>query len=128
MAAPLIAGNDLRSMSNEIRDILTNEEVIAVDQDPAGIQGTRVVDNGDLEVWMKPLCRHEGPEKAVALLNRRSNSADISVSFDAIGISGSATVRDLWAHQDLGQYSDSFSANVPSHGVVMVKIFHTDGG
>jgi hypothetical protein len=128
MAAPLIAGNDLRSMSNEIRDILTNEEVIAVDQDPAGIQGTRVVDNGDLEVWMKPLCRHEGPEKAVALLNRRSNSADISVSFDAIGISGSATVRDLWAHQDLGQYSDSFSANVPSHGVVMVKIVHTDGG
>ena len=109
-------------MSNDIRDILTNTEVIAVDQDPAGIQGTRVVDNGDLEVWMKPLCRRDGPEKAVALLNRSGNTAPISVSFSDIGISGTADVRDLWAHQDMGEHASSYSADVPSHGVVMLKI------
>ena len=127
MAAPLIAGNDVRNMSSQIRDILTNTEVIAVDQDPGGIQGTRVVDNGDLEVWMKPLCNRNGPEKAVALLNRSGGSANITVSFGDIGISGSATVRDLWAHQDLGESVDSFTANVPSHGVVMLKIVDSDG-
>jgi alpha-galactosidase len=127
MAAPLIAGNDLRSMSTQTRDILTNAEVIAVDQDPAGIQGTRVVDNGDLEVWMKPLCTRDGPEKAVVLLNRGQSSSDVAVSFADIGISGSASVRDLWAHQDRGEHQDSFSANVPSHGVVMLKISASGG-
>ena len=127
MAAPLITGNDLRTMSGEILDILTNEEVIAVNQDPAGVQGTRVVDNGDLEVWLKPLCTLDGPEKAVALLNRSGGTADISVAFSDIGVSGAATVRDLWAHTDLGEFQDSFSASVPSHGVVMVKIVDIDG-
>jgi alpha-galactosidase len=122
MAAPLIAGNDLRNMSNEIRDILTNTDVIAVNQDPAGIQGTRVVDNGDLEVWMKPLCTPDGPEKAVALFNRSGGTADISVSFSDIGLSGTATVRDLWQHQDKGEFTGSYSASVPSHGVVMLRI------
>ncbi len=127
MAAPLIAGNDLRTMSDQVRSILGNEEVIAVNQDPAGFQGTRVVDNGDLEVWMKPLCRREGPEKAVALLNRSGSTARISVSFEEIGMSGPANVRDLWAHADLGEHTDSFSAEVPSHGVVMVRLTETDG-
>jgi alpha-galactosidase len=127
MAAPLIAGNDIRNMSTQVHDILTNTEVIAVDQDPAGFQGTRVVDNGDLEVWMKPLCTREGPEKAVALFNRSGNTAQISVSFNDIGISGNATVRNLWTHMDLGESTNSFSADVPSHGVVMLKIVDLDG-
>jgi alpha-galactosidase len=127
MAAPLIAGNDIRTMSSQTRDILTNKEVIAVDQDLAGIQGTRVVDNGDLEVWMKPLCNRNGPEKAVALLNRSGSTAKITVSFSGIGVSGTATVRDLWAHKDLGEYQGSFSADVASHGVVMVRIVATKG-
>jgi alpha-galactosidase len=127
MAAPIILGNDIRTMSNQIREILVNQEVIAVNQDPAGIQGTRVVDNGDLEVWMRPLCSHDGPEKAVVLLNRSGSSANITVTFSAIGVSGAATVRDLWAHEDVGEFQGSFSANVPSHGVVMVKIVDTDG-
>jgi len=127
MAAPLIAGNDLRNMSEATRNILTNTEVIAVNQDPAGIQGTRVVDNGDLEVWMKPLCNHDGPEKAVALLNRSGGSANITVNFSDIGLSGRATVRDLWAHEDRGEHDGSFSAEVPSHGVVMLKIVALDG-
>jgi alpha-galactosidase len=122
MAAPIILGNDLRSIPNEILEILTNEEVIAVNQDPAGIQGTRVKDNGDLEVWMKPLCNPDGPEKAVALLNRSGGTANITVSFSDIGVSGTASVRDLWAHQDLGDFQDSYSVDVPSHGVAVLKI------
>ena len=125
MAAPLIAGNDIRNMSTTTRDILTNQEAIAVDQDPAGIQGRRIVDNGDLEVWMKPLGRRDGPEKAVVLFNRSSRAATISVSLSAIGISGSVKVRDLWAHKDLTPATGSFSAEVESHGVVMVKITQT---
>lgn len=122
MAAPIILGNDLRSMSEQTRQILTNAEVIAVNQDPAGVQGRRVTDNGDLEVWMKPLCTLDGPEKAVILFNRSNRAAEISVAFSSIGISGPATVRDLWAHKDLGEHTNSFSAQVPSHGVVMLKI------
>lgn len=126
MAAPIILGNDIRTMSDQIREILLNQEVIAVNQDPAGIQGTRVVDNGDLEVWMKPLCSHDGPEKAVALLNRGSGSANITVDFSDLGASGSATVRDLWAHDDEGEFQESFSADVPAHGVVMLKIVDSE--
>lgn len=127
MAAPLITGNDLRTMSDEVRAIYTNEEVIAVNQDPAGFQGTRVADDGDLEVWMKPLCHREGPEKAVLLLNRGANTATVSVDFSDIGLSSPASVRDLWAHEDLGEHTDTFSAEVPSHSVVMVKIVETSG-
>jgi len=125
MAAPIILGNDLRSMTEQTRRILTNAEVIAVNQDPAGVQGRRITDNGDLEVWMKPLCTLDGPDKAVILFNRSGRSAEISVAFSTIGISGSATVRDLWAHEDLGEHTGSFSAQVPSHGVVMLEIAAT---
>jgi hypothetical protein len=127
MAAPIILGNDLRTMSDQTRRILTNAEVIAVNQDPAGVQGRRVIDNGNLEVWMKPLCTLDGPEKAVILFNRGSGNAEISVSFDDIGITGAARVRDLWAHEDRGEHDGSFSAQVPAHGVVMLKMVATGG-
>ncbi|HEX3046010.1 MAG TPA: cellulose binding domain-containing protein [Bacillota bacterium] len=122
MAAPLIAGNDLRSMTQTTIDILTNSEVIAVDQDAAGIQGTRVVDNGDLEVWCKPLGSATGNTKAVALLNRSASAATMTVNWSNIGLSGTATVRDLWAKADRGSFSGSYSVSVPSHGVAMLKI------
>jgi alpha-galactosidase len=121
MAAPIILGNDIRTMSDQTRRILTNEEVIRVNQDPAGVQGRRVTDNGDLEVWI------DGPEKAVILLNRGGGAAEISVTFSDIGISGSAHVRDLWAHEDLGEHTGSFSAPVQSHSVVMLKLTATGG-
>ena len=122
MAAPLIAGNDLRNMTQETINILTNTEVIAVDQDAAGIQGTRVVDNGDLEVWCKPLGSSTGNTKAVALFNRSSATATMTVNWSDIGLSGSATVRDLWAKADQGSFSGSYSVSVPSHGIAMLKI------
>jgi alpha-galactosidase len=126
LAAPLLAGNDLRSMSATTTTILTNTEVIAVDQDPLGEQGTLVATpQSGLQVWSKTLSGSN--VRAVALLNRNASPASITVSFAQIGVaSGKAAVRDLWQHSDLGTSSGSYTApNVPSHGVVMLRIAGT---
>lgn len=121
MAAPLMAGNDLRSMTPEIRDILTNKEVIAIDQDSLGRQGRRVAKDGDLEVWSKQL---QDGSRAVILLNRSGSSQETTVKWEQIGYPShlSASVRDLWAHKDLGKFTGKFSASVESHGVVTVTV------
>jgi alpha-galactosidase len=119
-AAPLIMGNDMTNMSANAKMILTNSEVIAVDQDALGVQGTKVADNGNgLQVWAKKL---QGGSVAVVLLNRSGSAANITANWSNIGVSGSANVRNLWTHTDLGPFSNSYTANVPSHGVVMLKI------
>ena len=119
LAAPLIAGNDLRDMRPEIREILTNKEVIAVDQDPLGSQGKRVWKNGDLEVWAKQM---KDGSRAVVLFNRGITEHEISVSWQDLGYPNhlSATVRDLWLRNDVGRFTGRFSAPVASHGVVML--------
>ena len=121
LAAPLMAGNDLRTMSPDVAEVLTNREVIAVDQDPLGMQGRRVKRNGELEVWSKQLA--DGG-RAVVLFNRGPKAADVTVSWTDIGYPPhlTAKVRDLWAHKDLGNSSEKLSAEAPSHGVVMVTI------
>ncbi len=123
MAAPLITGNDLTKMSATTLEILTNEEIIAVDQDPLGVQGRVVATPGaDIEVWSKELSGTD--TRAVALFNRGSGNASITVQWSDLDIpSGEAAVRDLWAKQDLGSFTNSYTAsNVPSHSVVMLKI------
>jgi alpha-galactosidase len=121
LAAPLIAGNDLRDMRPEIRDILTNKEVIAVDQDRIGREGERARRDGDLEVWAKQL---EDGGRAVILLNRGNAEQQISVKWEDIGYPNhvSASVRDLWQHKELGKFTGKFSAPVAAHGVVMVAV------
>jgi len=121
LAAPLIAGNDLRDMKPEIREILTNKDVIAVDQDPLGSEGKRIVKDGDLEVWARPL---QGGNRAVILLNRSARELKIGVGWETLGYPNhlSAAVRDLWQHKDLGKFTGNFSAVVPSHGVVMIIV------
>jgi alpha-galactosidase len=124
MAAPLIAGNDLRTMSQATKDILMNSEVIATDQDPAGKQGSKVKAEAGLEVWSKPL-KQKGAV-AVVLFNRTEAAADITGTWSEVGLpAGKAKVRDLWAHVERGAFADSFKANVPPHGVVMLKIVST---
>ena len=121
MAAPLMAGNDIRSMNSEIRDILTNKEIIAVDQDALGLQGRRAWKEGDLEVWSRQL---QDGSRAVLLLNRGGSQQTITSTWEQIGYPGhvSAAVRDLWAHKDLGKFTGKFSAPVESHGVVLVIV------
>jgi alpha-galactosidase len=121
LAAPLIAGNDLKNMPPEIKEILTNKEVIAVDQDSLGMQGRRVFKNGDSEVWAKQM---KDGSRAVILFNRGAAETEISISWEALGYPAhlSAAVRDLWEKKELGKNTGSFSAKVPSHAVVMVKV------
>jgi alpha-galactosidase len=121
LAAPLMAGNDLRNMRPEIHDILTNKEVIAVNQDSLGREGEHVWKKGDLEVWAK---QQKDGSRAVILLNRGSAEKEISVDWETLGYPDhiSASVRDLWQHKDLGRVTGKFTASVASHAVVMVTV------
>ena len=118
LAAPLLAGNDLTAMTPETLAILTNRDVIAVDQDRLGVQGHRVWQEGPLEIWMRPLA--DG-SKAIGLFNRGEDAAQLSVRFKDVGLGGSVTVRDLWSHKDLGVVQESYSASVPRHGVALIR-------
>ncbi|HEV2425218.1 MAG TPA: glycoside hydrolase family 27 protein [Terriglobia bacterium] len=119
LAAPLLAGNDLRSASHETLDILENREVIAVDQDRLGEQGRRVAFTADYGVWTRPLA---GGAQAVALVNLSDAAATVSVQWKALGLEGPLHVRDLWAHADRGTETDGFSSKIPAHGVVLIKV------
>jgi alpha-galactosidase len=120
MAAPLIAGNDLRSMSSEIVEILTNREIIAINQDTLGKQGKRIKDDSGLEVWCKEL---SGNRKAIALFNRKDVTTDIPISWKELGISGRHKVRDLWKGKNLGSYKKSFSGkDIRPHEAMVLLI------
>jgi alpha-galactosidase len=120
-AAPLIAGNDLRTMSEATRIILTNPEVIGVDQDSLGAQGILVQEPApELQVWAKPL---RNGSHAVVLLNRSEKADTISAELTRLGVhTDSASVRDLWAHAELGKVGGKFSSVVPAHAAVMVRV------
>jgi alpha-galactosidase len=119
LAAPLLAGNDLSKMTQATSEILTNPEIIVVDQDSKGVQGRRVSQVGPLEVWARPL---EDGSQAVGLFNRGESVNPVTLNFSDIGVTRTVTVRDLWAHKDLGSFQDHFTASVPVHGVVMIKV------
>ena len=119
LEAPLLAGNDLRNMTQETKDILMNPEVIAVDQDAKGVQGRRVWEEGLLEIWAKPLA--DGSQ-AVGLFNRTEGAFPMTLPLQSVGMGSPAKVRDLWAHKDLGVVHDSYTVEVRKHGAVMLKI------
>lgn len=119
LAAPLLAGNDLRSMTAETKEMLTNGEVLAVDQDAKGVQGHRIWEEGPLEIWARPLADQS---QAVGLFNRSEADLKMTLDFKAIGFSGPAKVRDLWEHKDIGTVQDAYTVDVPKHGVVLVKV------
>jgi len=119
LAAPLLAGNDLRSMSPETKELLTNSDVLAVNQDKKGVQGHRVWEEGPLEIWVKPLA--DGSQ-AVGLFNRSESASKLTLDFKSIGAPASAKLRDLLDHKDLGAVQNSYSAEVPTHGVVLVRV------
>ena len=119
LAAPLLAGNDLRDMTQAIRDILMNREVIAIDQDGAGRQGHRVSQAGDQEIWVRDLA---AGAKAVALFNRAPDASHMTVRWADLGIIPRGMARDLWAHADVLIDGPTYSASVPGHGVVMLKV------
>ena len=119
LAAPLLAGNDLAHMSPEVLGVLINPEVIAIDQDPLGVQGHRLWEEGPIDVWVKPLA--DG-SKAVGIFNKGDPQDPVTIQFREIGVGKSARIRDLWEHKDLGHFEGSFTANVPAHGVVLLHV------
>jgi len=123
MSSPLLLGNDMRNVSPTSKEILTNNEVIAVNQDTTGLQATLVSDNGNgLQVWAKNLNGKQSKEKAVVLFNRTASPAKMSIKWKDLNLVGNASVRDLWLHFDLGDLDSMYTATVPSHGVVMLKV------
>jgi len=119
IAAPLIAGNDIRNMSPDVDAILMNKEVIAIDQDSLGVGGKRVSVTGDIEIWRKPL---SGGDVAVAIFNHSNQEMRTVVSWDTLGIGKDYAVRNLWTRADQGNASDVFSEPVPAHGVIILRL------
>jgi alpha-galactosidase len=121
LAAPLMAGNDLRHMSPETQSILENKAVIAVDQDPKGVQGHKVADHGDQEVWVKPL---SDGSRAILLLNRSSNRVFMTTSAEQTGLKKADYYKltNLWTHKSR-RTDDLIRASVPSHGVAMFRVW-----
>ena len=121
LAAPLMAGNDLTSMSPATRAILTSREVIAVDQDALGAQAHRAARTGETEVWVRPLA---GGGRAAALLNRGSVATPITVTWQELDYPDhlKAAVRDLWQARTVGKLTGRYTDTVPPHGVVMLTI------
>lgn len=132
LSAPLMAGNDLRNMSKEIIEILTNPEVIAIDQDPLGRQALKWMDYGDLEIWLKPLANGD---YAMGILNR----SDEKIIFDkslqlttydtdfkpdsyTYTIDGNYMIRDLWNHKELGSTEDPFKTEIESHDLILLRL------
>lgn len=121
LAAPLLVGCDLTMMDDFTLSLLENSEVIAVDQDVAGIQGSRIFSDPEkqIEIWAKPL---SDGSKAVGLFNLSENKQRISVSWDQLKITGKQLVRNLWKQKNTGVFDNNYSAEVPVHGVVFFKI------
>ena len=119
LAASLLAGNDLREMSPAIAAILLNTEVIAVDQDKEGKQGDRI-SKSDREIWARAL---SGNRQAVALFNRGTEAAEITVPWSDLGLKSTPPrARDLWAHKDLNLSGQQYTTAVAAHGVVFLLL------
>ena len=122
LSSPLVLGNDLTKLNAQTKEILTNEEVLAVSQNSAGFQAHLLWEKDGLQVWTKNLKGQQSKERAVALLNTNSTEATMSVKWADLNIVGKANVRDLWSHTDLGLMDSIFTVNVPAHGISLVKV------
>jgi alpha-galactosidase len=119
LAAPLLAGNDLRNVPTNILAILTNREVIAIDQDKLTSQGRRQWQSGEQEIWTRQLA---AGDHAVAIFNRGAAPATVTANWMALQIVQPTVVRDLWTHQDEQVQGDEHAVTVPAHGVVMWRV------
>lgn len=122
LAAPLLIGCPIEQLDDFTLGLLTNTEVLEIDQDPLGRQADRVVDGDDYQVWAREL---EDGSRAVGLFNLDAYEfRKVRIDFAAMGLdAGSYRVRDLWRQKDLGVFSGGFEAEVPPHGVVLVRLW-----
>ena len=120
MKAPLLIGCDIRNISADTLNILTNQDAIDVNQDPLGVQGHKVRSDGDLEIWAGPL---KDGSMAAILLNRGSSKAEISIASADLGWDEAVefVVYDIWQHKNVGKFSGKYTTEVEAHGVMFGK-------
>ncbi len=121
LAAPLLAGNDLPNMKPEIRSILTNRDVIAIDQDPLGREATHAYSDGEVDVWSRPL---SSGAMAVAILNAgsdRYSTHPFHLSLTSLGLHGPQKAKDLWTGKEI-TLTDNMPLEIPSHDILLVRI------
>jgi alpha-galactosidase len=119
LSAPLLLGNDMTKLDDFTISLLSNDEVLDVNQDPLGDQAAQVSVDDKKEVWAKTM---EDGSKAVGLFNRGLFPVEVSAKWSDLGITGKQVVRDLWRQKDLGTFEEEFKAEIPRHGVVLVLI------
>jgi hypothetical protein len=118
--SPLLAGNDLRNMSSQTLEILTNKELIAINQDKGFKQAQRILKEGQLEVWLKPLGT-KSKHQAIAIFNRGDKEIIFNATPEKLKISAQSKIRDLWQHKNLGKLSSNKQFVIPKHGIVVIK-------
>lgn len=122
-SSPMVLGNDMSNMKASVLAILTNKEVLALNQDTFGLQANKISDDGSGgEVYAKRLGGWAGAERGVVMFNRSGAAKNLTVNFKDLELEGSVTVRDLWAGKDVGGFENSYSVSVPSHGAAALKL------
>lgn len=119
LSSPLLIGCDMSQLDDFTLSLLSNDDVLAVSQDPLGRQASRISQDGDLEIWAKDM---EDSSKAVGLFNRGEGEASIELKWSQLGMSGKHRVRDLWRQKDLGAFPNSYETPVPRHGVILLRV------
>jgi alpha-galactosidase len=119
LSAPLLIGCDMTQLDEFTASLLTNDEVLEVNQDPLGRQASRVRGSGDIEVWAKEL---EDGSKAVGLFNRGRWKSDVTLSWSELGLSGAHSVRNLWRQKNLGEFRGGITLPVARHGAVLLRV------
>ena len=122
LSSPLLIGCDMSQLDDFTLSLLSNDEVLAVDQDPLGKQASRVVKFGTFEVWSKDM---EDGSKAVGLFNRGETAMQATVPWLSLGWQGATKhrVRDLWRQKDMGDFADGYMTTIPRHGVVLIRVW-----
>ena len=118
-SSPLILGNNLPDTDDWTLSLITNDEVLAIDQDSLGSSARRVAQKAGIEIWVKEL---KDGSKAVGLFNRGPEDSSAVLNWSEAGLEGKQSVRDLWQHKDLGVFENEFTRTVPAHGVVLIKL------
>ena len=118
--SPLLAGNDLRTMTKETISILTNKELIALNQDPGFKQAVRLIKTDSVDVWVKDLGKNKG-HKAIAILNKSGKACRYALPLEPLKLKAKTKLRDLWQHQDLGKAAGLDALEIPKHGIVVLR-------
>ncbi len=121
MNSPLLAGNDLRKMSPKTIEVLTNKELIALNQDKGFYQARRIFKEGSIEVWVKLLGENGKKGTAIAVMNRGGKATSFDLKPELVNLKKSTKIRDLWLHKDLGKFGEIRKLEIPRHGVVVFK-------